>query len=242
MTVMNNSLYVEGVSAKYGLAEALDAVSVTVRRGSITGLLGRNGAGKTTLLRSIIRDPLVTVSGSVGLGDVELTKLPTYKIARLGVAWVPDNRRIFTALSVQENLELAKGRRGGSDILERTLDAVPLVRRLLKRRGYELSGGEQQAVSIARALMDEPDFLLLDEPTEGLAPLIVEQLQESIARLPETFGLGILIAEQTFEFVTDLSDDVLVLETGRAAWSGPAKDLAADAALVDRLLSVGGAH
>ncbi|RZI81127.1 MAG: ATP-binding cassette domain-containing protein, partial [Microbacterium sp.] len=119
MTVMNNSLFVEGVSAKYGLAEALDSVSVTVRRGSITGLLGRNGAGKTTLLRSIIHDPLVTVSGSVRLGDVELTKLPTYKIARRGVAWVPDNRRIFTALSVQENLELARGRRGGNDMLER---------------------------------------------------------------------------------------------------------------------------
>lgn len=240
MTDMNTSLHVEGVSAKYGLAEALDSVSLTVRAGSITGLLGRNGAGKTTLLRSIVHDPAVSVTGSIRLGDVELTKLPTYKIARLGVAWVPDNRRIFTALSVQENLELAKGKRGGSDILDRALDAVPLVRNLLKRRGYELSGGEQQAVSIARALMDEPDFLLLDEPTEGLAPLIVEQLQASIARLPETFGLGILIAEQSFEFVTGLSDEVLVLETGRAAWAGRAADLAGDDQLINRLLSVGG--
>lgn len=242
MNLMNNTLIVDDVTATYGLAEALSSVSVTVRRGSITGLLGRNGAGKTTLLRAIVHDPALTLTGSVRLGDRELIKTPTYRIARLGVAWVPDNRRIFTALSVQENLELAKGRRGGADIMTRVLDAVPLVRNLLKRRGYELSGGEQQAVSIARALMDEPDFLLLDEPTEGLAPLIVEQLQESIARLPEAFDLGILIAEQSFEFVTDLSDDVLVLETGHAAWSGAAKDLTADADLVDRLLSVGGAH
>lgn len=238
---MTNTLIVDHLTARYGLAEALDAVDVTVRRGSITGLLGRNGAGKTTLLRSVIRDPAVSVTGSIRLDDTELTKLPTYKIARLGVAWVPDNRRIFTALSVHENLELAKGRRGDGEVMERVLDAVPLVGNLLKRRGYELSGGEQQAVSIARALMDAPDFLLLDEPTEGLAPLIVEQLKESIARLPQTFGLGILIAEQSFDFVTELSEDVLVLETGRTAWTGPAKELAADTRLIDRLLSVGGA-
>lgn len=232
-------LVVEGLSAKYGLAEALTSVDVTVPAGSITGLLGRNGAGKSTLLKSIVHDPAVSLEGSIRLGDVELTRLRTHRIARLGVAWVPDDRRIFTSLSVLENLELAKGKRASSDILERVLTAVPLVRDLLKRRGYELSGGEQQAVAIARALMDEPDHLLLDEPTEGLAPLIVTQLQESIASLPEAFGLGILIAEQSFEFVTDLSTDVLVLETGRAAWSGSAEQLRESPELIDRLLSVG---
>jgi branched-chain amino acid transport system ATP-binding protein len=239
---MDNTLVAEDITAKYGLAEALSGVDVSVRQGGITGLLGRNGAGKTSLLKALVHDPELTVRGTVRLGDRDVTKLPTFKIARLGVAWVPDNRRIFTALSVRENLELARGRRGAKDMLDRVLDAVPLVRGLLNRRGYELSGGEQQAVSIARALMDDPDFLLLDEPTEGLAPLIVEQLQTSIAQLPTSFDLGILIAEQSFEFVMELSEDVLVLETGRTAWSGPASDLAAAPDLIDRFLSLGGAR
>ncbi|AMM19995.1 hypothetical protein AX769_07250 [Frondihabitans sp. PAMC 28766] len=126
-----------------------------------------------------------------------------------------------------------------SDQLERVLDAVPLVRDLMKRQGYELSGGEQQAVTIARALMSAPDFLLLDEPTEGLSPLIVEQLQASIARLPEVFDLGVVVAEQNFRFVTDLADEVHVLETGEMVWSGTPEHLVSNPDLIDRHLSVG---
>ncbi|ARJ07509.1 ABC transporter ATP-binding protein [Cnuibacter physcomitrellae] len=232
-------LIVTGLSAKYGLAVALTDVSLAVRTGETVGLLGRNGAGKTTLLKSIINNPELSASGEVTVDGTSLRKVPTYRVARRGVAWVPDNRRIFTALSVEENLHIARSRRAAPDQLERVLASVPLVEKLLKRRGFELSGGEQQAVTIARALMSAPDFLLLDEPTEGLSPLIVEQLQESIARLPALFDLGILVTEQNFRFVTALADRVHILETGSAVWTGTPDELVARPDLINRHLSVG---
>ncbi|BDZ47865.1 branched-chain amino acid ABC transporter ATP-binding protein [Frondihabitans sucicola] len=236
---MTSTLTVTGLSASYGLASALKSIDLRVEKGRCVGLLGRNGAGKTTLLKSIVADPEITVRGDVAIDGRSLRKLATYKVARLGVAWVPDTRRIFTRLTVAENLDIARRRGVASDQLERVLEAVPLVRGLLKRAGYELSGGEQQAVTIARALMSAPDFLLLDEPTEGLSPLIVEQLQASIARLPEIFDLGVVVAEQNFRFVTDLADEVHVLETGEMVWSGTPELLVSDPDLVDRHLSVG---
>jgi branched-chain amino acid transport system ATP-binding protein len=234
-----SELVVTSLSASYGLAVALTDVSVRVRKGETVGLLGRNGAGKTTLLKSIINDPELSSKGDVTVAGTSLRKVPTYKVARRGVAWVPDNRRIFTALSVAENLDIAKTRKAPADQLDRVLASVPLVENLMKRRGFELSGGEQQAVTIARALMSAPDFLLLDEPTEGLAPLIVEQLQESIARLPAAFDLGVLLTEQNFRFVTDLADRAYILETGRAVWTGTPDELVAHPDLIDRHLSVG---
>jgi branched-chain amino acid transport system ATP-binding protein len=234
-----SELVVTSLSASYGLAVALTDVSITLRTGETVGLLGRNGAGKTTLLKSIINNPELSSTGDVTVAGVSLRKVPTYKVARRGVAWVPDNRRIFTALSVAENLDIAKTRKAPADQLDRVLASVPLVEKLMKRRGFELSGGEQQAVTIARALMSAPDYLLLDEPTEGLSPLIVEQLQESISRLPELFGLGVLVTEQNFRFVTDLADRVHILETGQAVWTGTPDELVARPDLINRHLSVG---
>jgi branched-chain amino acid transport system ATP-binding protein len=232
-------LVVTSLSASYGLAVALTDVSITLRQGETVGLLGRNGAGKTTLLKAIINSAELSSTGEVMAGSKSIRKAPTYQVARNGVAWVPDNRRIFTALSVAENLDLAKSRRAPKDQLDRVLASIPLVETLLKRRGFELSGGEQQAVTIARALMGAPDFLMLDEPTEGLAPLIVEQLQASIARLPELFDLGVLITEQNFRFVTELADRVYILETGQAVWNGTSDELIGRPDLIDRHLSVG---
>lgn len=232
-------LVVTSLSASYGLAVALTDVSITLRQGETVGLLGRNGAGKTTLLKAIINSAELNSTGEVMAGSKSIRKAPTYQVARNGVAWVPDNRRIFTALSVAENLDLAKSRRAPKDQLDRVLASIPLVGTLLKRRGFELSGGEQQAVTIARALMGAPDFLLLDEPTEGLAPLIVEQLQASIARLPDLFDLGVLITEQNFRFVTELADRVYILETGQAVWNGTSDELIGRPDLIDRHLSVG---
>lgn len=234
-----STLTIGPLSASYQLAIALADVSLTVKKGEIVGLLGRNGAGKTTLLKAVINAPELNVGGEVAVDGVSLRKSSTYKIARRGVAWVPDSRRIFTALSVAENLDLARSARAPRDQLDRVLASVPLVEKLLRRRGFELSGGEQQAVTIARALMGAPDFLLLDEPTEGLAPLIVEQLQESIAALPELFDLGILVTEQNFRFVMDLADHVHILETGQLVWTGRPDDLAARPELIDLHLSVG---
>jgi branched-chain amino acid transport system ATP-binding protein len=234
-----SELTITSLSAKYGLAVALSDVSLSVSTGETVGLLGRNGAGKTTLLKSIVNNPELSAAGEVAVDGASLRKVPTYKVARRGVAWVPDNRRIFTALSVEENLHLARSRKASPDQLDRVLASVPLVEKLLPRRGFELSGGEQQAVTIARALMGAPDFLLLDEPTEGLAPLIVEQLQASIARLPGLFDLGILVTEQNFRFVTSLADRVHILETGAAVWTGTPDELVARPDLINRHLSVG---
>lgn len=232
-------LVVSSLTASYGLAVALTDVSITLRKGESVGLLGRNGAGKTSLLKAIINNPELSSTGEVTIDGVSIRKVPTYRAARRGIAWVPDNRRIFTALSVAENLDIARTRKAPKDQLERVLESVPLVRNLLKRRGFELSGGEQQAVTIARALMGAPDFLLLDEPTEGLAPLIVEQLQESIARLPSLFDLGVLLTEQNFRFVTELVDRVHILETGQSVWAGTPDELIARPELINRHLSVG---
>lgn len=234
-----SELKVTALSASYGLAVALTEVSVTLRKGETVGLLGRNGAGKTTLLKAIVNAPDLSATGEVTLAGASLRKTPAYKVARRGVAWVPDNRRVFTALSVAENLDIAKSRKAPAGQLDKVLASVPLVEKLMRRRGYELSGGEQQAVTIARALMGAPDFLLLDEPTEGLAPLIVEQLRESISRLPSLFDLGVLVTEQNFRFVTELADRVHILETGQAVWAGGSDELLARPDLINRHLSVG---
>lgn len=234
-----NELVVTSLSASYGLAVAFTDVSITVAKGETVGLLGRNGAGKTTLLKAIINDPELNLSGEMSIDGVPLRRLATYKVARRGVAWVPDNRRIFTALSVAENLDLARSKRTPRDQLDRVLANIPLVEKLMKRRGYELSGGEQQAVTIARALMSAPDYLLLDEPTEGLSPLIVEQLQAAIDALPTQFDVGVLITEQNFSFVTNVADRVHILETGQMVWAGRPDELVSRPELIDRYLSVG---
>lgn len=234
-----NELVVTSLSASYGLAVAFTDVSITVAKGETVGLLGRNGAGKTTLLKAIINDPELNLSGEMSIDGVPLRRLATYKVARRGVAWVPDNRRIFTALSVAENLDLARSKRTPRDQLDRVLANIPLVEKLMKRRGYELSGGEQQAVTIARALMSAPDYLLLDEPTDGLSPLIVEQLQAAIDALPTQFDVGVLITEQNFSFVTNVADRVHILETGQMVWAGRPDELVSRPELIDRYLSVG---
>lgn len=233
------TLAITDLTASYGLAEALFGVSLEVHQGQLVGLLGRNGAGKTTLLKSVINHPSVTARGEVALDGRSLGRLPTYRVSRLGVAWVPDDRRVFTGLDVRENLEIARSRNAPAHQLDRVVAHVPLVEGLLQRRGFELSGGEQQAVSIARALMSAPRFVLMDEPTEGLAPLIVDQLKDAIARLPAEFGVGMLLAEQNFAFVTDLADSIAILDGGRVAWSGSSEALNNDPALVDRHLSAG---
>lgn len=234
-----SELVATSLSASYGLAVALTDVSFTLSQGETVGLLGRNGAGKTTLLKSLVNDPELTLGGEVTAAGVSLRKMTTFKIARSGVAWVPDNRRIFTSLSVAENLELARSHASPRDQLDKVLANVPLVAKLMKRRGFELSGGEQQAVTIARALMGAPRYLLLDEPTEGLAPVIVEELQESISQLSKLFNLGVLVTEQNFRFVTELADRILILETGNTVWTGTPSELVARPDLINRHLSVG---
>ncbi|KRF00974.1 hypothetical protein ASG88_11285 [Nocardioides sp. Soil777] len=232
-------LTVRGLNGWYGSAQALFGVDLDVRAGEVVGLLGRNGAGKSSTFNAIMNLELRS-SGEIEVAGQSVAKRSADHIARLGVGWVPEDRRIFTNLMVRENLDLARFACGDRAPVttDELLDSLPLLDKLIDRKGNQLSGGEQQLVAIARALVPRPALLLLDEPTEGLAPLIVDGIAEAIARLPELFDVTILLAEQNLPFVTGLTSRVYVLETGRVVHEGATSDFAADAELQERYLSV----
>ena len=232
-------LALSGVSCWYGSAQALFDVSMHVDEGEVVGLLGRNGAGKSSTFNSIMNVG-VRRNGEISATGKNLRKVNTDAIARHGVGWVPEDRRIFPNLTVTQNLELARFAVAdrGLVTVDELVDTFPLLGSLLKRKGSQLSGGEQQVVAVARALAARPKVLLLDEPTEGLAPLVVQQLAGSIAALPRDFGVSVLLAEQNLEFVLGLSTRVYVLEMGRVVHQGPTGELAADRGLQERFLSM----
>ena len=217
-------LTVEGLYTYYGLSQVLFGVSLQVARGECVCLLGRNGVGKTTTMRSIIGLTPPRRGRVVWKGRDVAGRAP-YQIARAGIGFIPEDRRIFADLTVWENLDVASrgGRNGGGWTVERVFDLFPKLRELMNRQGGFLSGGEQQMLTIARTLMGNPELLLLDEPSEGLAPLVVEHLKEQIARL-KTDGLTILLAEQNIAFSLDLADRVYVLEKGHIRFDGTARE------------------
>lgn len=233
------ALELRHVSGSYGPAQALFDISLKVGNAEMVGLLGRNGAGKSSTFNAVMNLELRR-TGSISALGARLDGMSTDAIARHGVAWVPENRRIFPTLTVQENIDLARGRskRREGLAVEELVQAFPLLEKLLSRRGNQLSGGEQQVVAVARALAGRPKVLLLDEPTEGLAPVVVEQLTESIRKLPTTLGVAVLLAEQNLDFVLELTSRVYVLETGRVVHGGSTADFARDDALQRRYLSV----
>ena len=235
----SDAISMRGVSAWYGTAQALFDVDLSLSKGEMVGLLGRNGAGKTTTFRSIMNID-VRRTGSIDVLGQEVTGVSTDRIARMGVGWVPEERRIFTKLTVAENLRMGIRAAPGRDLVpvDELVDVFPLLGKLLQRRGDQLSGGEQQVVAVARAIAARPRILLLDEPTEGLSPLVVEDLEASIARLPEAFGVTIVLAEQNLAFVLELTSRIFVLETGRLVHSGDTATFGADEALQQRYLSV----
>jgi branched-chain amino acid transport system ATP-binding protein len=212
-------LEVKDIHVYYGLSHILFGVSLIVEKGSVVCLLGRNGAGKTTLIRSVIGQ-LKPRSGHILFKGQDIVSIPVHKIARMGMGYVPDNRGIFPDLTVAENLEIAK-RRGshGKWGEERLFDFFPLLQHIMSRPGGFCSGGEQQMLSIARALVSEPDFLLLDEPTEGLAPLVVNELTEKIGKLSEE-GLSILMAEQNLAPAVKLANKVCIVDLGQIHFAG----------------------
>lgn len=232
-------LSLSSINAWYGSAQALFDVDMKIAPGEVVGLLGRNGAGKSTTFKTIMNLE-VRSTGTVELFGRSRDKSSTDAIARAGVSWVPEDRRILTNLTVRENLELARFACGRRDSvpLDDLVDSLPLLDKLIGRKGNQLSGGEQQLVAVARALVSRPELLLLDEPTEGLAPLIVEGIQEAVRSLPERFGVSILIAEQNLPFVTALASRVYVLETGRVAYEGAASEFVSNTELQERYLSV----
>ena len=212
-------LEIKDIHVYYGLSHILSGVSLIVEKGSIVCLLGRNGAGKTTLIRSVIGQ-LRPRSGHILFKRQDIVSIPVYKIARMGIGYVPDNRGIFPDLTVAENLEIAR-RRGshGEWDEKRIFEFFPLLQHIMSRPGGFCSGGEQQMLSIARALVSEPDFLLLDEPTEGLAPLVVNELTEKISKLSQE-GLSILMAEQNLAPAVKLATKVCILGLGRIHFTG----------------------
>jgi branched-chain amino acid transport system ATP-binding protein len=222
-------LEVNEIYTAYGLSQILFGVSLKVEEGEIISLLGRNGVGKTTTLRSIM-GLTPPKSGSIKWRDEEIAGKPSYQISRLGIGFVPEDRRIFSDLTVWENLDVAiqPGRkRGNVWTLERVFDLFPPLKPIQSRKGGYLSGGEQQMLTIARTLMSNPDLLLLDEPSEGLAPIVVQQLGEQIARLRRE-KMTILLCEQNQKFSLDLSDRVYILEKGSIRYEGTVQDFRKD--------------
>jgi branched-chain amino acid transport system ATP-binding protein len=217
-------LEIEKINTFYGEAHILHDVSLKVEKGETVCLLGRNGAGKTTTLRSILGlTPAKT--GKVLFNDQNITGLTTHLIARMGIGWVPDNRRIFPTLTVQRNLEMA---RGISTHKKWNLDEVykrfPILVNLKDHKGENLSGGEQQILAIARTLMGNPDLLLLDEPSEGLAPKIVKEVMNIIIELKKV-GISILLVEQNSVMALAVSDKSYILDDGRIVYESTAKEL-----------------
>jgi branched-chain amino acid transport system ATP-binding protein len=230
-------LVVEDIYTFYGLSQVLFGVSLEVAAGECVCLLGRNGVGKTTTMRSImgLTPPR---RGRIVWKGRDMTGSAPYQIARAGIGFVPEDRRIFADLTVWENLDVgSRGRGDGGWTVERVLDLFPKLVQLGDRQGGFLSGGEQQMLTIARTLMGNPELLLLDEPSEGLAPLVVEHLKEQIARL-KSQGLTILLAEQNVGFSLDLADRVYVLEKGQIRYHGTAHEFREDESIRHQYLAL----
>jgi len=235
--VAERVLAVEDIYTAYGLSQVLFGVSIQVGRGECVCLLGRNGVGKTTTMRSII-GLTPPRRGRVVWKGRDITGRAPYQIARAGIGFIPEDRRIFADLTVWENLDVAsRGAGPGGFTVERVFDLFPKLRELVGRQGGFLSGGEQQMLTIARTLMGNPELLLLDEPSEGLAPLVVEHLKEQIGRLKRD-GLTILLAEQNVGFSLDLADRVYVLEKGQIRYHGSAREVRDNEAILHQYLAL----
>ena len=230
-------LRVEGLDLHYGRSQALWNVSLDAGPGRITCLLGRNGVGKTSTLRAVAGQHRPS-AGRVLLGGEDVTRLVPAERARRGIAYVPQGREIFPLLTVKENLEtgftvLPRGeRRVGNEIFE----LFPILKTMLRRRGGDLSGGQQQQLAIARALVMRPKLLVLDEPTEGIQPSIIKDIAAVLRLLRARGGMAILLVEQYLDFARDLADRILVMDAGRVVLDGPPADL--DAAAVRAHLQV----
>ena len=234
-------LAIQDLHAYYGEAHILQGVSLTVLPGEVVTLIGRNGAGKTTTLRSILG--IVTPRGGhITFDGLELAGLPTHTIAQRGIAYVPEERRILPNLSVEENLRLGRLGAGGSRsdgeaMMEEVLGHFPRLRERLAQKGKSLSGGEQQMLAIARGLVASPKLMLVDEPTEGLSPIIVESLT-TILREINRRGTTILLVEQILEVALALSHRLYVMDQGRIQFEGTPEALRADPAIQQRFLGV----
>lgn len=231
-------LEVKDIHTFYATSHILFGVPIHVDEGEVVGLLGKNGAGKTTTLRSIMGIPAPS-SGSIKFRGQEIVGKPPDYIARLGIGFIPDDRRIFPELTVRDNLEIAKKKGHGGEewTVNRVYDLFPSLREITNRLGLNLSGGEQQMLAIGRALMGNPSLLLMDEPTQGLSPILVKTLSEQVAILRD-IGISILLCEQNLKVTVGLSHRIYIMETGRIQWEGTPEELQANKEIEKKYLLI----
>lgn len=229
-------LTVENLNQYYGGSHILRDIAFTVPAGKVTCLLGRNGVGKTTLLKCLMG--LVPVrTGQVRFDGVDITQLPPHARVRAGIGYVPQGREIFPRLTVEENLRMGLATRpAGTPIPERIFELFPVLRQMMKRRGGDLSGGQQQQLAIGRALAAGPRLLILDEPTEGIQPSIIKDIERAIRALAAEGSMAILLVEQYYDFARSLADQYLLMERGEIIRRGAGSDMERDG--VRQLLSV----
>ncbi len=231
-------LVVEGIDCFHGAVQVLRGFSLTLAAGEILCLLGRNGAGKTTALKAIM-GLVPPREGRILLDGADLAKLPAHAIPRLGIGYVPQGRRLFSELTVMENLRVGlMTRNSGPEVLERALTLFPLLKERLEQRAGTLSGGEQQMLAMARALCINPRVLLLDEPTEGLMPAMIERIRQSVLAL-KAQGVATLLVEQRVDAVLPLADRVAFVDNGRVTAVMPVAELTADRTLINRYVGIG---
>jgi branched-chain amino acid transport system ATP-binding protein len=232
---MSAALFAEGLQTYYSKSHILNGVGLEVAEGKITALLGRNGAGKTTTLRSLI-GLTPPRAGKIVIFGQETTRWPAFRVAGLGVGYVPEGRRIFPNLSVEENLKVPI-ERAGPWSMARVFELFPRLAERRRNRGRQLSGGEQEMLAIARALLLNPKLLLLDEPSQGLAPLIVHEVFRVVSSMREQ-GLSVLLVEQNARMTLEIADYAYVIDDGAIVHAGPARELAQDEARVQALAGV----
>ena len=237
MSAKSEGLVLTNVRAGYGETVVIDDVSLSLAPGATLALLGRNGVGKTTLFSTIMGHTTMH-GGSIRFNGEEISKLPPYRRALMGLALVPQEREIFKSLTVEENLVVAE--RAGRWSLQRVYEFFPSLARRRKNRGDQLSGGEQQMLAIGRALMGNPSFILMDEPMEGLAPVIVDAVLDGLERLKKEGDTALMLVEQHARLALDFAEDTMVLDRGRVVFSGPSRELAAAPEKMAALLGVAG--
>lgn len=229
-------LEVSDIHTYYGRGHIIQGISLDLNEGEVICLLGRNGAGKTTTIRSIMGF-VHPASGSIKFEGEDISRMEPFEICRMGIGYVPQDRRIFPTLTVQDNLDVIERKAEGGWTVERIFEAFPILESLKNRKGRHLSGGEQQILAVARPLMTNPKLLLLDEPSEGLAPLIVKAIEELIHRIVKT-GISVLLAEQNMRFAMRVAKRGYIINKGLIYHQGSMEELKEDREIIGRYLAV----